>query len=43
MFDVINENLNSFFNNSSLLRLSTRENFENIVHSSTAPAFDELN
>ena len=43
MFDVINENFSSFFNDSSFSRLLIRENFENFVHSSIAFAFDELN
>ena len=43
MFDAINENFNSFFNDPSLPRLSTRENLEDSVHSSTAPAFNESN
>ena len=43
IFDVINENLNFSFNDSSFSRLSTCENFENFVHSSIALAFDELN
>ena len=43
MFDVINENFNSFFNDSSFSRLSTRENLEDFVHSSTALVFDESN
>ena len=43
MFDAINKNFNSSFNDSPLPRLSIRENFENSVHSSTALAFDESN
>ena len=43
IFNVINKNFSFFFNDSSLSRLSTRENFENFVHSSTALAFDESN
>ena len=43
MFDVINENLNFFFNDSSFSRLSIRENFEDFVNSSIALAFDESN
>ena len=43
MFDAINENFSFSSNDSSFSRLSTRENFENFVHSSTASVFDELN
>ena len=43
MFDAINKNFNFFFNDSSFSRLSTRENFEDSVHSSIALAFDESN
>ena len=43
MFDVIIENFNFFFNDSSFSRLSACENFENFVNSSTALVFDELN
>ena len=43
MFDVINKNFNSSFNDSSLSRLSTRKNFENSVHSSITLVFDESN
>ena len=43
MFDVINENFNSFFNDSSFSRLSIRKNFKNFVNSSITFAFDESN
>ena len=43
MFDVINENLSSSFNDLLISRLSIRENFEDFIHSSTALVFDELN
>ena len=43
MFSVINKNFNFSFINLSFSHLSTRKNFENFVHSSTAFAFDELN
>ena len=43
MFDVINENFNSSSNDSSLSRLSARENFEDSVNSSTAFVFNESN
>ena len=43
MFDAINENFSFSFNDSSLSRLSIRENFEDFVHSSIAFAFDESN
>ena len=42
IFNVINENFNSFFNNSFLLRLSARYNFNNFANLLTLLTFDQL-
>ena len=43
MFDVINENLNFFFNDLSLSCLLACENFEDFINSLIAFIFNELN
>ena len=43
MFDAINKNFNSFFNDSSFLCLSAHENLEDFVNSLNAFVFIESN